>query len=75
MTDQIVKIQRPMFPVNAPFLIYDEKRHHTTQVPEHELPDHVRSYFTTSEELKAYFFAVWTQNRWAVGSKTGDQKW
>lgn len=37
----ILKIQRPLFPVDAPFMVYDETRTFMREIPERQIPHRV----------------------------------
>jgi hypothetical protein len=67
---EIVKVQRLLYPRNGPALIYDQKRERQQQV---ELPDDVRHQM--GGELKAYFEAEWSRNKWRIGKRVAKQPW
>lgn len=54
----VVKVQRPVFPKDAPWLVYDEQRSHCHQMHARRLPEHVRRALS-GHVYKAYFWANW----------------
>jgi hypothetical protein len=66
----IVKVQRALFPRDAPALIYDQSRAHTVQA---ELSEDVRHQM--GGEAKAYFRAVWTGKTFVLRERVANQPW
>ncbi len=72
----IVKVQRPIVTndPDAPWLMYDEKREHMTQVPDRLIPTYVRD--AVGKDLKAYFVGAWSSIvGWGLSERVEDQDW
>lgn len=71
---EIVKVQRPIVPIGADWLIYDKKRKHVTQVPEAIIPRYVKD--AMGDDLKGYFVGAWSSVvGWGLSSRVSDQTW
>lgn len=72
----IVKVQRPLITndLNAPWLIYDESRKRTQQLPDKVVPDRVKK--AMKGDFKAFFNAEWSSVvGWAINERVKDQLW
>ncbi len=67
---EIVKVQLPCWPPEAPALLYGQGHKHQTMIP---VDDDVKRRMGT--KLKAYFHAEWTGETWAIGERAPDQHW
>lgn len=61
---EIVKVQQPLFPANAPAMIYDRAREHTTF---QRLPDRVLRKL--KDAPKGYFHATWNDGQWELAER------
>lgn len=71
----VVKVQKPIFPPNGLWLIYDEHQKHVTQVSYDTLDRNVRGSFKGTSKGKVYFFAEWDGENWCNFSWTVDKDW
>ena len=67
---EIVKVQRALFPRDAPGLVYDRKSKHCVQM---QIPEGVK--LQMGGEPKAFFRAHWTGATWDIRQRVGWQSW
>jgi hypothetical protein len=69
MAQQLVKVQRPLFPNDGPWLVYDAQRKVVEQIPPHKIPPKVRAKM--SGKNKDYFWAELVGGQWQLTAKLG----
>lgn len=71
MSYEIVKVQKALYPAEAPMLIYDQSRDRMA----HQQDPHVREFL--GEAPKAFMWAEWrpSKGRWKVDVKRGFAPW
>lgn len=70
---EIVKVQRPVFPPDAPWLIYDRDRKHMREVDSRAIPQYVRDQM--GDDMKAYFVGAWSGVvGWGLSNRVSDDQ-
>lgn len=70
----IMKLQRPIIPVNGPWLIYNEGRTHEGPIPDDEIGADVRE--AMGDDLKGYFHGkLLPDGRFEIKKRIPNQDW
>jgi hypothetical protein len=71
----VVKVQRPLSPPDAPWLIYDNKMRHVEHRHPSLIPHHVHKVMASSP--KAYFSADWSSDnhQWILRAEAKPRLW
>jgi hypothetical protein len=71
---ETVKVQRPLFPPDGPWLIYGRNHKHSREVPHFLIPDYVKK--AMGDDKKAYFVGAWSSIvGWGLSSRVKDEDW
>jgi hypothetical protein len=74
MAIEIVKVQRPRFPLDAPWLVYDEAREHILRIPDEFVPEDVKR--AMGGDYQAFFRGLCKPTgELKLGERVEDQVW
>lgn len=70
---ETVKVQRPIFPPDGPWLMYDRDRKHVVEVDARAIPQYVRDQM--GKDHKAYFVGAWSSIvGWGLSERVSDNQ-